>query len=750
MSTAACGSKKNGRSKSRCNLVESALARLDTAGEHELSGGVVCAGSNGLISASGSGIARQLTLPAEPTTTMWHMLPDECNQGKVNMFVVREESEYFVIELPPGVPESPDTSLDSIIDPSNEAFYEEDAKEAVHEDVINIKCTTEDEVQAHAGKRSLRRLEPKNSRYSKRLLKDSALSKRSPDCYRAAERAQEATASQRVDQQTRCVGRIGLLLFTLLPLGDVISDIVVTAVWYARGDHTYFWLSIAIFVWSSIMANSFAWATGRGNLISGSLAGCCPLSVIQLCEIWSLEDTWDPNSATGSRMTFLVLGELVCEALPQIALQTYVLLHDHSPVHYDPARRCEHLLVSFTIGMTTVASGIVGIYLSWEKIAVQICSVLFFMSIIFARCGALVMFVMKIQLYALVLPLVGLATRVYALVHFKVVTFDDIPVITQSSSSTQRRVTEEEHVWAQWMNSITTVTSWLHTLTHDAICLSPFLVALLLVPFGARIYPGLNVDGHRYEGIKRMIMCGGASVNTFRNRLESDFAIAMIMLHIGENLLMILVSVSVSYARSSLRNSFDLIWPFKIVFLPMIAAAFLYFTTMKLVARQETRWISDVKLAKDTNLVDQVTDRNVNLLVKELNKAGSLWNNFIVKQTRGPSQKTVFCHLPELIRFCCEKYRGPAYDYVFDGIDALMFDLDHTCWDTSNLAPFGVLGLRGLCIGNVEENELDKFESTVRRIIKDDDVRPKLRLALENLAMEIETRHADLYTTDYP
>ncbi|MEM6497503.1 MAG: hypothetical protein AAF709_12345, partial [Pseudomonadota bacterium] len=69
--------------------------------------------------------------------------------------------------------------------------------------------------------------------------------------------------------------------------------------------------------------------------------------------------------------------------------------------------------------------------------------------------------------------------------------------------------------------------------------------------------------------------------------------------------------------------------------------------------------------------------------MRELNKAGSLWNNFIVKQTRGPSQKTVFCHLPELIRFCSEKYRGPAYDYVFDGIDAIMSDLDHTCWDTS-------------------------------------------------------------------
>lgn len=681
---------------------------------------------------------------------MWHMLPDDRNHGKANMFVVREESEYFVIELPPGVPESPDTSLDSIMDNGNEDFYEEDSKQAAPKDVIDIKCATDCAVQTHAGKRKMCHSEVRNCRHSKRLLKETTPSKRFPDRSRAVARAQEATGCKRVNHQTRCVRRLGLLLFTLLPLGDVISDIVVTAVWYARGERAYFWLSMAIFLWSSIMASSFAWATGRSNLITGSFAGCCPLSLIQFFEILSLEDTWDPNSDTGSRMTFLVLGELACEALPQIALQTYVMLRDHSPALYDPARRCQHLLVSFLIGITTVASGIVGIYLSWEKIAVQICSFFFFMSIIFARCGALVMFVMKVQLYALVFPIVGLAARVYALVHFKVITFDYIPVITHSPSSTHRRVTEEEHVWAQWMNAITAATSRLHTLIHDAVCLSPFLVALLLIPFGARIHPGLNVDGHRYEGIKRMIMCGGASVNTFRNRLESDFAIAMIMLHIGENLLMILVSVSVSYARQSIRNSMDLLWPFKIFFLPMIAAFLLYYAALKLVARQENRWISDVKLAKDTSLIDPITDRNESLLVRELNKAGSLWNNFIVKQTRGPSQKTVFCHLPELIRFCSEKYRGPAYDYVFDGIDAIMSDLDHTCWDTSSLAPFGVLGLRGLCIGNVEEDELDKFESTVRRIIKDDDVRPKLRLALENLAVEIETRHADLYTTDYP
>lgn len=634
-----------------------------------------------------------------------------------NLYVVAEEDEYFVIELPPIVERKSEGSTQDLS--SAASFLMEETKEVWSPNDVGVLASPCVCMAGHtwglpSTEKPRRWSSPRRGRADMAVMHGAAF--------------------------VQCIQGAGVFAFALLPIVDMCLDAVVTAGWYAKGNRICFRLSLGIFAWFAAVVAIFCWGTTP-------MVGCCPFSQLwQLC--FANRVAWDESSVARTALTFAVLGELACEATPQVALQTYAFVDTYYNTLDKPGSHCKLLATSVAIGVATIAGGLVNVFLGWESASVRTCAAGFLASMILARCGALAAVASELNGMALVFAVLCLATRAFLLDRFAVVNFTkNLSSIPASPSEIHRRVTEEEFMWTQWMRSVGSVTSRFHAIVHDLVCLTPWLLVLSLVPFGARVDPALNDDGHRFEGIKRLTAFGGAAVNTFRNRLSSDFAIVTILFHLGENVLMILATAVATFCRPNRQRRVNTLELCSLTFVLLATAALFYFTAASLVKRREDRWLADLAVAK-TSVVDDAGCKQC-FLTGEINRPGSLWHGVFVKQQRvGRAQ--VLCHLPDLVTFCCKNYRGPQHDYAFDSIDGLMADLDYGAWNDSRLTKFRDLGLHGLTVGRVDDDELDGVEALVTRAIRADNVRPKLRAALDHLAFEIEDSLVHMYSLGTP
>lgn len=669
-------------------------------------------------------------------------------------YVVREENEYFVIELPEDDLEAQHQHEEEYaMSPSerSSANFSDDGSSVFQEEMKD--CSLE----AKSHKTDARSKDDSNKDSSGTLNDKSSFSWKSEattpkrpfsqDWSRVVAVREEPVAKHLAVNQYSRAG--SFLFYALLPVADIVSDVAVTAVWYARGNYTMFWISVGIFAWSALAANVLGWATRKRDLFFAStFAGCLPLSLVHFNELFCVDETWDTSTAVGARLGLSVLGVIAFETAPQVVLQSYALISQWSSNNGAHGAYCETLIASLAIGVLASSSGLVSTFMGWERTAVRIFAFLFIASMILARCAAYISIFVQLDLYVVFAFIaIGLLARLFVLRYFKVVGFDNLHVETCSNSVFRRHLTAEELLWTRSLDTVAAATSRFHAFAYNAICLAPVLCLTSVVPLGARVEPGLNKDGHYFEGIKRLFSFSGSSVNTFRNRLASDLAIAMIGLHVAENLAMILATILVGYTRSSREMSPVVLVRLGLV--PLGVALLAYAMAAKLVKSREKQWISDIASAKNTDVLSGKSGHKKNFLTTLVNRKGSLWSSVIVKQKR-PGPETVLCHLPDLVRFCSKKFRGSKFNYTFDGVDALFSDLDRRVWHSADYAKFETLGLRGLLTCSIEEEDLDDMERLLSHVITDDNARPMLRDALDQLACEFEDLYDNLYTTNSP
>lgn len=521
--------------------------------------------------------------------------------------------------------------------------------------------------------------------------------------------------------ETRCARSVALLVATCVAVADSVTDLLVTVRWLALGEITFFWVSATVIVASGLVAVAVSRAS------RGKLGAPCFLWQILMATFAELRGIWSHERV--ELLSTCIVGQVISASAPQVLLQSYALVANWSKLGRADATLA---IVSLACGLATVAGGATATYFAWEGWAAKVSVFAFLLAMVLARCGAFAVAFAELGVHALAFPVAGLAIRGALLARFKVVNpAEPLAAPRDESDSTLLRI----------LGVAAATTASLHTRLLDLICITPFAALVYVVPFGARVDdPALFVDGHRYEGLKHVFSWSGAAVNTFRNRLASDLGVANILAHATENLAMLLAAAILSVMRPSLgtTDTLDTFAFCQFCFGPLVLALFLYFAANALVNFRELGWKRDLRAARCFELsassyAGGFRLRGRNLLVEEMNRADSVWNSVLVKQFR-PGSPPVLVHIPDLLLFCNQQYSSPE----FGSFDELMTDIDHNVWKpATSLVKFKRLGLRGLALGKIDESDLDDIKYIVHAAIADDHVRPMLRVALDNLAVQL-------------
>lgn len=544
-------------------------------------------------------------------------------------------------------------------------------------------------------------------------------------------------------------------LVSALPVADVATDVALLTAWSKAGAFTYAWTSIGVFAVATIVSACVGAVMDRqrgylvplGILVSVLQLRLTATVALALGEIWGgprddyllVRRVFNGHSLA-TYIALFKLVELWCEAIPQACVQTYALAHGVTP-------QFGLSVGSLFLSLTSIASGFVGLYLSWDDLGVRFLSMLFVLAMTTARVAAFVALFKVLKTVAIIAPLVCAALRLGLLHKFNLAKLSVV----------------------------------------DFFALSPILSVLCVVPIGVRV-DDLKL-GRRYEGLKALFAFAGAARCTFRNRLHSDLAIQMILLHFCENMAILLV-VAVCQIKVTT-------WLVLILcgLLPLVLAPAFYFGALRRVEIRENAWqdslavpdhhrrslwrtveripnfvVSDCKRAQDKcidtdahavddpvgpdkietytldmledHVADDASDDTVQtvadaVFLDVVNRPGSSWNNVLAKFDE-PHQPSKLIYIPDLLRYCCcNNFPGFAsLDLIFASLDA------HVWTDLPDLPSMkGRLGLRA-----VTADDLPQLRDLCIRAIDDDDVRPSLRAALDELAFElyITNTHGDL------
>lgn len=454
-----------------------------------------------------------------------------------------------------------------------------------------------------------------------------------------------------------------LCLGSLLPLADVVSDAILTVIWY---DSTYFWISICIFAVATTASVCLGMAMDR-NAKSGAYGSffACGLfvSLAQLrftaTALLAINDVWGPSKEkrrnyhpVGGKpllihrvlddgyslyayMAFFKLIEVYLEAIPQAMLQAFAFIADNRGGGRDSAP-VGLLLFGLCTSLCTAASGLVGVYLSWEDVWVRLASTLFLLAMAIVRCCCYVVIVVNLGPIGVLFPAIGALLRAVVLRHFSIFggskKKEDLETTT---TATPPASNVEDGAWGVDEASVgdslrrkkktTLVSGRLATAFTDVALAGPLLTLLLLVPFGVRVddtvekkftppnaarshdpdiqdtkaedEPKRDDDGAarrgllspRYEGIRKMYSFIGTARGTFRSRLASELAVFMIFLHAFEDLVMLLVGAIL--ARSSgPSHAVELSYLLLYGLVPLSLAPIFYFVALRLVELRENRW----------------------------------------------------------------------------------------------------------------------------------------------------------------
>lgn len=536
-------------------------------------------------------------------------------------------------------------------------------------------------------------------------------------------------------------------LVAALPMADVATDVALLTTWYTAGPLTYVWTSMGVFAVATVasscvgvvMDRQRGWFVPIGILASVLQLRLTATVALALGEIWGgprdeyLLVRHVFNGEAYSLATYIALFKLVelwFEAIPQACIQTYALAHGVTPQLWLSVS-------SLFLSLSSIASGFVGLYLSWDDFGVRVLSMLFVLAMTTARVAAFVALFKVLNTVAIVAPVACAALRLGLLHKFKLVELSLV----------------------------------------DFFVLSPILLVLCVVPIGVRV-DDLKLE-RRYEGIKALFAFAGAARCTFRNRLHSDLAIQMILLQFCENMAVLLV---VSICQVKIATWIVLVL---LGLLPLVIAPAFYFAALRRVELRENGWqeslalpdhhkrslwraverlpnlvASDCKRAQDTcsdaQVVDPADNVNTNIetftldmiegdvadddsddtvqtiadtvFLDVVNRPGSSWNNVLAKFDQ-PHHPSKLIYIPDLLRYCCcNNFPGfTSLDLIFASLDA------HVWTDLPDLPSMkGRLGLQA-----VTADDLPQLRELCIRAIDDDDVRPSLRAALDELAFEL-------------
>ncbi|KAJ8598135.1 hypothetical protein CTAYLR_007423 [Chrysophaeum taylorii] len=505
---------------------------------------------------------------------------------------------------------------------------------------------------------------------------------------------------------------------------DVATDLWVAAEFYRAGEFAFFWASVGILSVGALASWVVGGVADRNSpylrlALSVAHLRLSYTFVVALHEIWDATGTFR-SSNIAMFIALFKLVEVVCEAMPQLCLQTYYCYRaSPSPV----------IVASIAASLATISSGLVGMYLPWERLPVKACALGFILSLLVSRCCAWIAALVHFGVArGLLVPAAAVVVRAFVLFQFGV------------------------------FGAVSAVAGRLEDALAALSCVAPFLAILALVPLGTRFNDCANPADHLpYEhGLKTLFSFAGATRGTFRNRFHSPLAVLLAMLHAAENLVVFLL---VALGGPTLQ----------LVAIGLAALALspvFYLTAFRLVELRENRWKACLGLDASTarNMwralpcaapptapssphvdVDAVAHRKHAIMLALFNRKNTWWSNVFAKTSSGPSLHLVY--VPRLLRRCCEAASCKHKTY-----DALVARLDSEIWGASDYA--AELSLRAcssrardavggsrrctLVLNQLTLDDMPAVKAFLHYAIDNDDVRGFMREALDELCLEIE------------
>jgi len=534
-------------------------------------------------------------------------------------------------------------------------------------------------------------------------------------------------------------------------------------------------------------------------------------------EIRAAKKRYETAQRTFATLALFKLLQVVTEAVPMALLYTLYLTSSR--------KKDKFVAVFLFVSLVTACSSVVGLFFKWETWRVRCLSFSFALSLVMSRVAAFVVLAATFGASrALAYPALSFLFRLVALRrydrqcrrlsrerdddddHRK---HHDLSQLERPSSTKRRRSfrrnptrksdssersshytdddlfadTDDESDrfgsedfgglllwddddWRRLSACTVSALQGLVTFVQDVLCLWPFALTLAVVPFGAR-RPRESVHSSRarYPGVKRLFSFAGvAAKNTFRNRLQSEFGVVVVLLSVGE----VLCAACAVFLRALLARRHAPIFQFSTyALMPLALAPLCYALAFLTVERTENEWRravgvdqfpsfglfwfkedaattteAAVEEAKTEHFPSQdeidveddppLSQRDA-VLLEVFNERETWWRNVLAVHVHKTARRLVL--LPDFLEYCCENFKGPNYGRRFDSLDYVVGELDHR--KITSLAkitsPIHQRIKGSLELLQLTPHELPQLRLSVDKAIQADDVRPALRAAFQDL-----------------
>ena len=530
----------------------------------------------------------------------------------------------------------------------------------------------------------------------------------SVDEKKSMEDVDDVRAPVKVQRRAILVAAIAMIF----PLGSIVADMILTVALLRRKRYTYGYFSLTLLIIAGIY---LAFAVGAYFKDARGTRGY-----------------FERKCRVHERFSIFQVGVSATLCAPMCGLQAYMLIAD---LHDMKDGLRVGVFIAFFIGAVTIVVSVVLSFFHWESWKAKVHLGYFFLALLLARCGA----------FGGVFVEHG--TAAFAFLFFCV-------AMTLAGLMKLRRTI--------------TMSDEPPYLFDELIWVPPILALWTLTPFGGGALGSgggtdsdletLLTDADISTFGKLFAFVGGAKVNTFRSRLMSDVPVYLILLNGAETLAMILATAIPAAGRRGSpqrSNAADPLALCLISFLFLATAPLAYFTAFGIVKDREDLWRRIIHDAKEVTPPDEDGHIDASLLVRDVNRRSSYWNNVVAKYyppraRHDPRPLTHYSivYLPNVLKDCHKAYGRKVPE--FSDLDALLGSLDAEVWASRNLRKFdklkNFLSLR-LQLHAAATNDASQIQSVLLNAISNDNVRPMMRIALDNLNHQlIAFRNSDSIT----